>query len=325
MVPAVNPKTVKHSHKLRMARISFGTSLLLVCAKLVLAIVTGSVSIFSEALHSGADLFASGVSYFSVRFSSTPPDNGHPYGHGKVESLSALFESVLIFVGAALVLAGAIARFRNPHVPHVTGLRTGLVLMAVSCVVNIVLSVALRRTAHRENSPAMDADARHLAADAVTSAGVFLGLILIRMTGQGLWDPVVGCAVAAAMVVTGTKLFRDAIQPLMDSRLPEADEDRILDVLNHDERVLGYHKLRTRWSGPMREADVHVQIEDLVTLLDAHTLTEELEDKIRSSLPGIHISIHIEPFHAEMRHQREVTAAAQVEEIGHGKTERKKP
>ncbi len=307
-----------------MARLSFCTSLILVCAKLVLAIISGSVSIFSEALHSGADLFASGVSYFSVRFSNTPPDSRHPYGHGKVESLSALFESVLIFVGAALVLAGAITRFKHPHVPHVTGLRAGMGLMAVSCIVNIVLSVALKRTARRDRSPAMDADAQHLAADAFTSAGVFAGLIMIRLTGWGWWDPTIGCVVATGMIVTGAKLFRDAVQPLMDSRLPEADEARILDVLNHDERVLGYHKLRTRWSGPMREADVHVQIEDMVTLLDAHTLTEELEDKIRSSLPGIHISIHIEPFHAEMRHQREALAEANLEKSSSGNTERKK-
>ncbi len=323
MVPVARQNVENPSHKLMMARISFSTSFLLVCAKLVLAITSGSVSVFSEALHSGADLFASGVSYLSVRVSSTPPDNDHPYGHGKVESLSALFESVLIFVGAALVLAGALARLRHPQIPHSSGLRAGIALMAVSCVVNIVLSIALRRTAQRERSPAMDADGRHLAADAFTSAGVFVGLILIRTTGQGLWDPVVGCAVAVGMVITGIRLFRDAIQPLMDSRLPMAQEALILQVLNKDDRVLGYHKLRTRWSGPMREADVHVQIEDKVTLLEAHSLTEELEDKIRSCLPGIHISIHIEPFHAEMRHQREALAAAELQNYEGGKTERK--
>jgi divalent metal cation (Fe/Co/Zn/Cd) transporter len=103
------------------------------------------------------------------------------------------------------------------------------------------------------------------------------------------------------------------MKPLLDARLPTDEEQRIKDILNHDERVLGYHKLRTRKSGSQRHADVHVLIDDGSTLLEAHDLTEELEDHVRTTLPDIHINIHIEPYHAEMRHQQEAHGLSQEE------------
>ena len=306
----------RQRRKRQAAGLSILSNSFLVAAKLIVGIVSGSVSVLSEAIHSATDLIASLIAFFSVRASDEPPDAEHPYGHGKIEGVSGLVEALLIFVAAFYIVYEAVAKlFSHARTPQ---LDAALIVMAVSAIANFFLSRHLRRVASETDSLALEADGEHLQTDVLTSAGVFIGLALARFTRLAWLDPVTGLAVALLIVHTAYRLTRHSMKPLLDARLPAEEEERIKKILNNDLRVLGYHKLRTRKSGSQRHADVHVLIDDDCTLVQAHDLTEELEDGIRKVLPDTHINIHIEPYHAEMRHQQEAhgLSAAQANPKG---------
>jgi cation diffusion facilitator family transporter len=291
--------------KTAAAGLSVLSNTLLVGLKFGVGFWTGSVGVLAEAVHSLADLMAAGIAFISVRVSDAPPDADHPYGHGKVEGISGLAEAALIAVGAIFIVVESLQKLISSHRGATIDVGPGLIVMALSAVVNTVLSAHLIRTARATDSLALEADARHLRSDVFSSLGVFVGLLLVRLTGRGLFDPLTGLVVSLLIVRTAWKLMQEALHPLMDARLPNEEEAAIRGVLDEDPRVLGYHKLRTRKSGSQRHADVHVQVNDHCTLVEAHDLTEELEDRIREALPAIYINIHTEPYEAEMRHQRE--------------------
>jgi cation diffusion facilitator family transporter len=290
--------------KKRAAMISIVSNSLLVVLKLVVGFWTGSVGVLSEAFHSATDLMASGIALVSVRFADIPPDEQHPYGHGKVESLSGLVEAVLIFLAAVYIIYESIAKLAAGH-REAFPVGAGLAVMIVSILVNSLISRYLFRVAAETDSLALHADAEHLRSDVYTSFGVLFGLTLVHFTGKSWLDSATALLVALFIIRTSFQLSHDAYHLLLDTRLPAEEEHQILDILESEPQVLGYHKLRTRKSGSQRHADVHVQVDDNYTLLAAHDLAEELEDRIRAVLPDIAVNIHIEPYHAEMQHQRE--------------------
>lgn len=292
--------------KLRAARVSVISTASLTLVKLVTGALIGSISVLSEAIHSATDLVAAIIAYFSVRASDSPPDDDHPYGHGKIESVSALAEAMLIFGSAIYILYEVIDRLRNPHPPHINLLNAGIVVMLLSMIVNTVVSRFLARVARETESQALSADAAHIGTDAGTSTGVLVGLILARATGRAWLDPAIAGLVATLLIAIAFRLLKDALNLLLDIRLPEIEEARIRTIIESDQRVRGHHKLRTRKSGSVRHADVHVLLDDELTLLAAHSACEELEDAIRAAFPGVIVNIHIEPYQYEINHQREV-------------------
>lgn len=287
------------------ALLSIVSNTLLVLLKLAVGYLSNSVSILSEAIHSATDLMAASIAFFSVRASDTPPDYDHPYGHGKIESLSGLAEALLILAAAVYIVFESVTKLRHPASLAPETLNYGLLVMGLSVAVNVALSRRLFQVAKETDSLALAADAEHLRTDVLTSAGVLVGLLLARLTGIAWLDPVTALPVAVLIVHASYRLSRDAVAPLLDARLPPEEEAAIQEVLETDARVLGYHKLRTRKAGSQRHADVHVQMDDNCTLIQAHDLAEELEDRIREALPAMQINIHIEPYHAELRHQQE--------------------
>jgi cation diffusion facilitator family transporter len=177
--------------------------------------------------------------------------------------------------------------------------------MTVSAVVNAVVSRRLARIGRETDSPALAADGRHLQTDVLTSLGVLLGLVLVRTTGRPWWDSLAALGVSLLILRVGFGLARDAVRTLSDAALPAAEEAALTQVLRAHPEVLDFHKLRTRKSGSHRHVDVHVQIADTHTFVEAHRLTEALEDELRAALPNLHPIIHIEPFEDEAQHQRE--------------------
>ena len=313
--------------KRNAALLSIVSNSALVAAKLAVGILSGSVSVLSEAVHSTTDLVASVVAFFSVRASDTPPDAEHPYGHGKIEGVSGLVEAFLIIGAAFYIVYEGIVKLLARSGPEIS-VDAGLVIMAISAVTNFLLSRYLKRVGRETDSLALEADGEHLHTDVLTSVGVFIGLALARITHRPWIDPFAGMCVALLIVHTAYTLIRHSMKPLLDARLPVDEEQRIKNILNHDARVLGYHKLRTRKSGSQRHADVHVLIDDDSTLVEAHDLTEELEDGIRVVLPDIHINIHIEPYHAEMQHQQDAHGLSQEQanpKIAEGRAPRAAP
>lgn len=294
------------AEKLRAASLSIASNSVLVLGKLVIGLLTHSVSVMSEAIHSASDLLASLLAFFSIRAASAPADDEHPYGHGKAESLSSLFQAILIFAGACVVIVEAVRKLQRPG-----EIETGpaIIVMGVSMVVNSLISAYLLRTAKKTESLALKADGYHLLTDVWTSAGVFAGLVIVHYTRWLVVDALAALVVSVLILHTSWKLARDSVDPLMDRKLPAGEEALIREILLSDSRVRGYHKLRTRQAGHQRHVDVHVQLPDELTLVDAHGIVEGLEETARRALQNLEITIHFEPYEDEIRHQEQHHAA----------------
>ena len=299
------PRAVPPSNrrKVEAARLSVLSNTALVALKLGVGVSIGSVSVISEAVHSATDLFAALIAFFAVRASDAPPDEQHPYGHGKFEAVSGVIEALLIFAAGVFIIwqaANALITGR-----HLLAPLWGVAVMAVSAIVNVFVARHLHAVAKETDSVALLADAHHLSVDVWTSAGVLVGLALVAITGEPRFDAFVALVVAVIVFVTAARLTRDALYPLIDNRLPDNEIALVKGVMATDDRVLGWHKLRTRKSGSERHIDVHIQVDDDMSLREAHRLTEELEDKIRAALPKVVVVIHTEPFEEEQRHHEE--------------------
>jgi len=281
--------------KRRAARLAVRSNIALVLFKLGAGLATGSVSVFSEAIHSTVDLVASGVAYLSVKTSDLPADAEHPYGHGKVENLSAVAEALLIFIAAAFILYNAIERALRQA--PIARLDLAMAVMLFSAGANCFVSRHLLRVARATDSVALAADAWHLRVDLYTSLAVLLGLLVVRFTGWSFIDPVIGVAVALLIVRTAIQLTREAGGPLLDRLLPAEEIARLQEILDADQRVLGYHKVRARKAGSQRHIDLHLLVDEAMSLRDAHRLAEEVEDRIREEFgqSGVHIVTHVEP------------------------------
>jgi len=281
--------------KARSAVLSVVSNSALILLKVIAGTVTGSVAILTEAVHSSIDLVASVVAFFSVRKADEPADESHRYGHEKRENLAAAIEGILILVGSAAIAFEAVRHLVNHGRIQTVGL--GIVVVGVSLAVNIGVSLRLSRAARRTGSPALAGDAAHLGTDALTSAAVLVGLVLVAITGAQWIDPVVALAVAAVVVVTGVRLLAQASRVLVDESLPASEVEAIRQAIQgmSSHGVVGYHELRTRRAGSRRYVDLHVQFREGTSLEDAHRAAHELQDQISARLAGADVLIHLEP------------------------------
>jgi cation diffusion facilitator family transporter len=277
------------------AALSIASNSILIAIKLAAGAVTGSIAILTEAIHSLIDLVASVVAFVSVRKADEPADESHPYGHEKVESLAATIEGMLILVGAGIIVFEAIHRLAVGA--EVESLGFGIAVMAVSLVANLVVSTVLANRARIDQSPALAGDAAHLRTDALTSAGVLVGLALVKITGSTAFDSIAALAVAVAIVHAGYSIIRTSSGVLVDEALPAAELDRIEAAIAgaRTEEVAGYHKLRARRAGRRRYIDLHVQFRSGTTLERAHELAHSMRDSIEGALPDAEVLIHVEP------------------------------
>jgi cation diffusion facilitator family transporter len=289
--------------KIHAARWSICSNSLLIVLKLAVAASTGAVSVFAEAIHSFGDLIGATVAMIAVRVSDAPPDDSHAYGHGKFENLSGVASALLMFLAGTYAVFEAIKHLK--HLGRQVIVEPGLFVMAFSVVTNILVSRHLLQIGKKTDSAALMADGQHLRGDIYTSFGVFISLLIVKLTGWTWADPAAAIVVSGMIFVTGYKLAGEAVGTLSDSSLPSAEEKVLRDVIAEDPRVLSYHNLRTRKSGSHRHVDVHVLISDSYTFVQAHDFTEELEEKLRQALPNVHPIIHIEPYEAEAQHQQQ--------------------
>ena len=281
--------------KSRAAAISIASNTALIVLKLGAGLVTGSIAILTEAVHSAIDLMASVIAFFSVRAAEEPADERHPYGHAKFESLSAAIQGLLILVGAAVIIFESARRLSGE--PRLTLLGLGIAVVAASIVVNLVVSSFLYRQARITESPALAGDAAHLRTDAVTSLGVLIGLLLVQATGIQALDAITALVVAGAIVIAGLRLIGVSSRVLVDEALPLHELDAVRDALSGHgvPEVSGFHKLRARRAGSRRYVDVHVQFRHGTTLERAHELAHALQRQIGDSLRGADVLIHLEP------------------------------
>lgn len=282
-----------------MASLSVASNSFLTVAKVVIGLVSGSVSILSEGIHSGIDLVAAFIALFAVRESGKPADSCHAYGHGKIENVSGTVEAVLIFAAAIMIIVEAIQKIHK-IVDGIEGgvgdLGLGLVIMGVSASINLIISTRLMRVAKRTDSVALEADALHLRTDVYTSVGVFMGLLLIMITGWTIVDPIIALGVASMIIKASFDLTKQAFAPLVDVSLPDEEREIIAEVLLlHADKFVEFHKLRTRKAGAERHIDLHLVVAKYTPVVDAHELCDMIEEEISEKLYGTHVLIHAEP------------------------------
>jgi cation diffusion facilitator family transporter len=281
--------------KARAAAFSIASNLTLIALKLAAGIVTGSIAIITEAVHSSIDLVASVIAWFSVRKAEEPADEGHHYGHAKIENVSAAIEGVLILVGAGVIVYESIRRLADPH--GIEALGFGIAVIAFSGVANLAISAYLYRQARLTHSPALEGDAAHLRTDALTSFGVLLGLVLVEVTGAEALDPVAALLVAAAIIWAGARIVTGSLRVLVDETLPADELAEVRDVIERHgaPEIEGFHKLRARRAGSRRYLDLHVQFRPGTTLERAHEVAHELQAGIQARLHEADVLIHVEP------------------------------
>jgi len=285
---------MKFTEKSRAAAISIISNTSLILLKLIAGIITGSVSLLAEAIHSIMDLVAAIMAFISVQIADRPPDEQHRFGHGKAENISGVVEGLLIFLAAGLIANEAIRRL--PKGATLEFLEVGIGVMAVCLVVDLIVSRYVLRVSKSTDSIALEADARHLTTDVVTMGGVLVALVVVRFTGINLLDPVIAIMVALVIMKTAYDITKKSFGGLMDTSLTEAEENAIRSrVLEHGSQMAGYHKLRTRKSGSQRYVDLHVVMPRNVSIAEAHSFCDHLERDLESMLQRVDVTIHVEP------------------------------
>lgn len=284
--------------KTSVAALSIGSNVTLTLLKLSVGLAIGSVSVIAEAIHSSVDLLAAIIAFLAVRASGRKPDNKYPYGRGKVENISGTLEGMLIFVAAGLIIYEAVGRLMHGGV--VPQVDLGLLAMAVSVVVNLVVSRQLLKVARRTDSVALEADAYHLTTDVLTSAGVFAGLIAVRLTGLPVLDPLVAIGVAGLIIKTAWGITHRSYSDLLDRGLPDDERQKVEGVLRrHEDLMAGFHQIRTRKSGSQRHLDLHLVVNADASVAEAHALCDHLEQDVADVLGACSVTIHVEPCRQE--------------------------
>jgi cation diffusion facilitator family transporter len=263
--------------------------------KLAAGLVTGSVGILSDAVHSLMDLLASVIALASVRKADEPADYSHRYGHEKLEDLAAGAQALLLLVGASFIAIEAIRRLINGG--RLDSIGVGIAVAGIAAVVNLIVSSYLSRAGRASGSTALHANAADLRTDAFVSIGVLISLVLIKITGAAWIDPIVGLIVAGAISLTGVRILVDASRRLADEALPPDELAALRQVVDSSlgDEVVGVHDLRARHVGSHHQVDLHMQFADGTSLRRAHFLSHQLQHAIVERLPGTTVLVHLEP------------------------------
>jgi len=283
--------------KERTAGISIISNTVLILSKLFVGLFTNSVSIISEAVHSFMDLLAAVIAFFSVKKASEPADDDHQYGHGKFEEASGLAEGALIIIAAGFIIHESIDKLISGRIDYIDSV-AGIAVMALSVIVNIFVSRNLFKVAKETDSMALYADAEHLRTDIITSAGVLLGLVLIKFTGFKMLDPIVAIFVAILIIKAGIELCVSAMSNLLDPSLPAEDIEIIKSVLAEysTDKLMTYGNLKTRKSGSEKLIEFTLLMSGELTLEEAHKICDQIENDLKIKILNTFITIHAEPF-----------------------------
>ena len=277
-----------------VAKLSIFAVSLLIVMKVAASIVTGSIAIRADAIHSAIDLFGVIVGYIGIRIASKPPDERHPFGHGKAENIAGVVIAGLIFVAAVTIAYQAVSRLITGATVELVTI--GIYVTAAAIAINGIVSWYALRVARSTDSVALEATARDMFADVLSSGAVLVGLILVRLTEIAMLDPIVALLVAAIIIRTAYLTMKKSFGGLMDIRLPRAEEDEIIACIReHSDLIAGFHKIRTRKAGSQRYIDFHLVVSKHISVEQAHQLCDKIELEIENRLSETSVTIHVEP------------------------------
>jgi cation diffusion facilitator family transporter len=282
--------------KFALGSIGIGIAVLLL--KFFGARISGSAALYSDALESLVNVAASLLALYALVAGAKPADRQHPYGHAKVELLSAVATGGMILVAAVLILQRAWFVFHHlaPLAPLNGPLGVGLALNACAGVLNLFWAIALARISRRAHSPALSADAQHLFADVLTTIGIILALILATFLQRPDLDPLVAVFIAAQIAVMGFMTVLRSLSGLLDEAPPAAMRARIEDLVRtHAQGALEAHDFRTRQAGIASFLEFHLVVPGSMTVSTAHEICDRIEAALKAEMPGVVITIHVEP------------------------------
>ena len=285
-----------NQRKKRAAEVSILSNIVLTVLKILAGIVSGSLSIISEAIHSMSDFFASILTYFSVIKSSEPADSDHPYGHGKYEDFAGFIEGILIILAAFAIIYKSFKKI-------ILGLPTesentfGIIVMSVAVIMNLLVSSHLLKIAKESNSVSLYADGEHLRTDVYSSLGVLIGLLLIQLTGLTILDPIIAIIIAIFIYGAGYSISKKAIMRLLDFSLPAEDIEKIKNIVDNinGNVTLKENSIRARQVGPTKDIDLILQFPENTSICECHKICDEIEKQILQLYINSSISIHSEP------------------------------
>jgi cation diffusion facilitator family transporter len=279
---------------IRLAFAGIAVGLVVLCLKYIAYLLTGSVALYSDALESIVNVATAIAAFLAVRWSAVPADANHPYGHHKVEYLSAVVEGVLIGVAALAILRKAYLGYLDPG--PVAAPVLGLTLNGAASVINAIWCFLLFRYGKRFRSPALVADAKHLLTDVITSFGVLLGVALVAITGWLVLDSIIAALVALHILWWGWELMRQSIGGLMDEAVSAEMLGKIREAISKEAQgALEAHDLRTRHAGRTTFIEFHLVVPGAMTVAESHAICDRVEAALRQDVPHAVITIHVEP------------------------------
>lgn len=298
---AAKTVSIKAKEKNKAALSSVIAAIGLTAFKIVIGVLTGSLGILAEAAHSALDLVAALMTLFAVRIADKPADHDHTYGHGKVENLSALFETLLLLATCIWIIYEAVKRLLNPSAFTVEVTYWSFIVMIVSIIIDISRSRVLLKTAKKYKSQALEADAIHFSTDVWSSSVVIAGLtalmisrIVPKLSFLEHADAVAALVVAAIVVWVSIRLGFSTIKALIDSA-SKGSRDEIVRIVEAVPGVKNVHNIRIRTSGAYLFIDIHILVDGEKSLNDVHCITDKIEQDVHVELPEADITVHPEP------------------------------
>ncbi|MCK8778416.1 cation diffusion facilitator family transporter [Rhizobium sp. NTR19] len=288
----------------RLAFWSIPISVAVIGLKMLAWWVTGSVALLSDGLESIVNVATAIIAYFVIRYAQRPADHDHQFGHHKAEYIAAVVEGMLIVVAAMLIINEAWQGLVSPKLPDAPVI--GLGINAFASIVNLVWARQLIVAGKKHRSPALEADGRHIMSDVVTSAGVFVGLILAIATGNPILDPVLAILVAVNIIWQGYRVISHSLGGLMDRALEPAEEAAVREAIaTHSVGALGVHDFKARRAGTAAFIDFHLVVPSEMSVEDAHAICDRMEEAVKAIIPGATLGIHVEP-DSENPHGRKI-------------------
>lgn len=275
------------------ARLSLGYNCFQTVFKLLGAFLTGSVSLLSEGLHSLSDVLSSFVSFVSIRAAAAPPDEEHPYGHGKIDTLAGLSEAIVLFLFSIYTCIISTTKFF--HKPEVEKIDVGLGIIVASSLLGGLIYNRINQAAKRGNSYALKSNAQHLLVDLVTSVGVLVALLVTKFTGWHYADPAFGLGLSVWLAYSSVKMIHQSVNEVIDKQIDPQEMAKIREILDSEPDLISYHKLRTRHSGDWHYIDLHIVVPRHWTVVQGHELADRVEKSIQRELEPAICTVHVDP------------------------------
>ena len=277
------------------AGLSITSNAIVILLKVIAGIVSGSISIISEAIHSLSDFLASVLTFFAVTRSSEPADKEHPFGHGKYEDMSGFIEGgLIIFAGLYIIYEASNKLIFGYHVKSEPTI--GIFVMAFAVIANFLVSKYLFYVAKKSDSVSLYADAQHLSTDIYSAFGVLAGLVLIKITGITALDPIIAIIVALIILKAGFSISKETLNNLLDGSIPASDIQKIEEVINKNKVIKGYKNIKGRKSGQYKEVEMTLLFNPDMKLQCCHAICDQIENEIKSVMDNVFIIIHAEPY-----------------------------